>query len=206
MREEAGVRHEVDRASRLVVRARSIQADLITGPAEREVDPIRPGLGAPIAVEVVVKRPLAPGHQPEERLTRPRPRPGDALVERGGRGRRAVAREQLPQARFGQVTRCHHRPRVALDETGQATVRQEDAVGLLVQLPLAHDPHRRHLYALVEDLGGVGRDAAGAEPTDVLVVPERRGERDRLALVKDGHDEVSQGSVTMTLPPGVVIF
>ena len=102
---------------------------------------------------------------------------------------RAVAREQLAEPRLGEVARRHHGARVALDEAGQARVAQEDPVRLLVELPLAHDAHRRHQHALVVDLRRVRRDAARPEPADVLVVAEGRGEGDGLSLVEDRHGE-----------------
>ena len=187
--QEPGIGHEVDRPARLVVGARPVEAHVIPDAVEGELDPVRARLGPAVAVEVVVKRPRALGHELEEQLARPRPRLGDALVERREHGRGPVAREQLAEARLGQVARRHHGARVPFDEAGQARVAQEDPVRLLVELPLAHDADGRDEHALVVDLRRVRRDAPRPQSADVLVVPEGDGERDGLSLVEDGHGE-----------------
>ena len=156
---------------------------------EREVDAVGPRLGAAVAVEEVVEAPLPRRDQLEEELARPRRGLGDALVERGQHRLDPVAAAQLAEAGLGQAARGHHRAGVALHQVRQPRVAQEDAVGLLVELALADDAHRRHEDALVVDLGGVRRDRARAQPADVLVVAEGGGERDQASRVEDRHRE-----------------
>ena len=187
--QQPGIGHVVDRAPRLVVRPRSVEPHVISLAAERQVDAIGPGLRAAVAVQEIMERPLAAGHQPEEELARAGAGLLDVLIERRQHGGRAVAAEQLAQTRLGKVAGRHHRARIALHEIGQARVAEKDPIGLLVQLSLAHDSDRRDEQALVVDLGGMGRDASGAQPADVLVVAERRGEGDGLPVVEDGDDE-----------------
>ena len=127
--------------------------------------------------------------QLEEQLAGARRGLGDALVESGQHRLHPVAAAQLAQARLGEPARGHHRAGVALHQVRQPRVAQEDAVGLLVELPLADDPHRRHEDALVVDLGGVRRDRARAQPADVLVVAEGGGERDQAPGGEDRHRE-----------------
>ena len=87
------------------------------------------------------------------------------------------------------MARGHHGARVALHHVRQARVAQEDPVRLLVEPALLHDAYGGDEDALVVDLRRVGRDAARAQASDVLVVTEGGGEGDDRALVEHGDDE-----------------
>ncbi len=189
MRSRPGIGREVDRAARLVVGVRAVEPNVVARARQRQVDAIGPRLGAAVAVEEVVEAPLPRRHQLEEQLARPRRGLGDALVERGQQRLHPVAGAELAQPRLGQVAGGHHGAGVALHQVGQPRVAEEDPVRLLVELPLADDPHRGHEHALVVDLGGVRRDRAGPQPADVLVVAEGGGEGHRATRVEDRHRE-----------------
>ena len=62
--QQAGVGHEVDRAARLVVRARAVEGDHVAGAAQREVDAVRPRVGAAVVVEEIVEAPRPSGIMP----------------------------------------------------------------------------------------------------------------------------------------------
>ena len=102
------------------------------------------------------------------------------------------AREQLLDAPLAEPAARQHRADVAAQDVGKARVAEKDAEGLVVEPPLPVDADGGHDDALVEDLGGVGGDAARAQAADVPEVPPRLREGHQLALVEDrrGEDHV----------------
>ena len=113
------------------------------------------------------------------------------LEERPGRQDRvgAEAVEQLQHAALAEPAAGQHRADVAPEDVGEARVAQEDAERLVVQHALAVDAHGRDDDALVEDLGGVGRDAARPHAADVPEVAPRLREGDELAAVEHRRGE-----------------
>ena len=105
---------------------------------------------------------------------------------------RAEAIEQLQHAPLAELAAGQDRADVAPEDVGEAGVAQEDAERLVVEHALAVDADRRDDDALVEDLGGVGRDAARAHAADVPEVAPGLREGDELAAVEDrrGEDHV----------------
>ena len=106
---------------------------------------------------------------------------------------RTEAIEQLQHAALAQPAAGQHRADVAPEDVGEARVAQEDAERLVVQHALAIDADGRDDDALVEDLGGVGRDAARAHAADVPEVAPGLREGDEPAAVEDGAAKTMSG-------------
>src|SRR5207249_4751495 len=92
---------------------------------------------------------------------------------RYGGGAEAV--EQLEHPPLPEPAAREHGADVPLQDVGEPRVAQEDAEDLVVEHALAVDADGGDDDALVEDLGGVGRDAARAQAPDVPEVPPRLG-------------------------------
>src|SRR6266852_9191286 len=71
--EEARVGDEVDGTPRLVVGAGAVEGHVVAATAEGEIDTVRPGLDAPVAVEKIVEGPLSLGNHLQEELARAHP-------------------------------------------------------------------------------------------------------------------------------------
>jgi hypothetical protein len=115
-------------------------------------------------------------------------------------GSRPEAGEQFLDAALAEPATRQHRADVAAQDIGEARVAEEDAEGLVVEPSLAIDADGGDDDALVEDLGSVGRDAAGAQAADVPEVPPRLGKGHQLTVVEHRGREHHVGGVRHAAP------
>src|SRR6185503_20449881 len=81
---------------------------------------------------------------------------------------------------------------IAGEDVGQADVAREQAEEVLVQLAGPEELGGRDDHALLVQLGGVGRHAAGRAAADVLVVTHRARQRHHAPV---GEHRYGQGDV-----------
>src|SRR5262249_52816386 len=101
----------------------------------------------------------------------------------------AEALEQFLDAPGAEPASRQHASEFVLQYVGEARVAEEDAEDLYFEHARAVDAHGGHDDALVEDLGGGGREAAGPQPADVPEVAPRLGERHEPSAMEDRRGE-----------------
>ena len=185
--------HGIEGAAHLGTRAGEVERHGRAPDFHRHLD-----LHGPI-VDPVVVEPVGEGVGPVgngldlpagERL-----RAGEQLVDVGQHRGGAVAGEQLAQARAAQPPRRDLRHEVAREGVGEPHVAPEETEQVLVERPRAEELRRRDDDALLEQLRGVGGDAARGAAAHVLVVAHGAGEGHRAPLGEHRHGQGDVGKM-----------
>ncbi len=182
------VHEEVDGAPRLVVALAGVDGDPTAFLRELHAHRVRPTRHA-VAVHRVLARVDPVGDARLQGLSN-----GVAALLLEGRpgiehdvGPETL--EQLLHAPLAEPAPGEHGADVALQDVGEPRVAEEHAEGLVVEHALAVDADGRHDDPFVENLGGVGGNAARAQPSDVPEVAPRLGEGQEAAAVEHGGRE-----------------
>ena len=110
-------------------------------------------------------------------------------LERREEGRDAIARGEVADPPRTEPDGRYPGPQVADEEVRQARVGGQDPRYGDDLLASVDDLDRRQPQALLEEVGGLGRDRAGRHATDVVPVGDRGRPGDQSLLDEHGHRE-----------------